>query len=594
MFGLDMLDAFIGLITVYLTLSLIVTAIGEGVSQVLCFRGRILNLSIERLVGQDLAQDIFEHRRIQDLQKNQKRKPSYIPDWLFAEVLVDVVLEKRFAELRSQPGQLLSAFETKLKGGKPWQRTLLDFWRQSNTDIEVFLSKIAAWFNDTGDRAVGWFKRQLGWLTFFAGFVVAVGLNADTIHIYHTLTESSDLRKAYVERALQLAKNNETKSISEVCQTHGLGKELGKGDCTVLAVVKAEIPEVLPLVGWDESAPIRKELGKLQDQILGWLKSIQQDKAGPNTGNRMGQGKENLDPTVLLLSFFGWILTAFALSLGAPFWFDLLQKLVQVRSSLKTEPTTGTDTASSGVRERGEDRRKEAERTKTDVAVGSLLRATPAGLAPESLERFDSFQSRHVGLSVINALWLARFSSLAYSEREAIEAQAAQWGAEAHFGQHQDTQWLLARDPRAAVLAFRGTEPDRIVDVLTDIKIAPLAPPWGGVGNVHEGFATELEAAWREIQAQLHDLHVVRDQVPVWVCGHSLGGALALLTALRLLQPGLQDGTKGMLFGALYTYAQPRVGDSVFADHADRLLAGRYFRAVNNRDIVPTAPFAKS
>lgn len=63
MFGFDMLDAFIGLITVYLTLSLIVTAIGEGVSQVLCFRRRILNLSIERLVGQDLAPDIFEHRR---------------------------------------------------------------------------------------------------------------------------------------------------------------------------------------------------------------------------------------------------------------------------------------------------------------------------------------------------------------------------------------------------------------------------------------------------------------------------------------------------------------------------------------------------
>ncbi|MGH6636832.1 MAG: hypothetical protein ACRED0_12145 [Gammaproteobacteria bacterium] len=82
MFGLDMLDAFIGLITVYLTLTLIVTAIGEGVSQVLCFRGWV---KIERLLGQGLARDIFAHRRIQDLQKDQKRMPTYIPDRVFAE-----------------------------------------------------------------------------------------------------------------------------------------------------------------------------------------------------------------------------------------------------------------------------------------------------------------------------------------------------------------------------------------------------------------------------------------------------------------------------------------------------------------------------
>lgn len=126
---------------------------------------------------------------------------------------------------------------------------------------------------------------------------------------------------------------------------------------------------------------------------------------------------------------------------------------------------------------------------------------------------------------------------------------------------------------------------------MTGIRIAtPIVPSWGGVGKVHEGFAAELDAAWPEIRAQLNDLNVARDQVPLWVCGHSLGGALALLTALRILQPGLQDATKGMLFGALYTYAQPRVGDSLFAEHADRRLAGRYFRAVNNRDIVSLLP----
>ncbi|MGH8646954.1 MAG: hypothetical protein ACREX4_21855 [Gammaproteobacteria bacterium] len=290
-----MLDAFIGLITVYLTLSLIVTATGEGVSQVLCFRGRVLNLSIQRLLGQGLAQDLFAHRRIQDLQKDQKRKPSYIPDRVFAEVLLDVVLKKRLPELRAQPAQLIRALDAELNGDQEWQKTLLDFWRQSNTDIEVFLSKIAGWFNDTGDRAHGWFKRQLGWLTFFIGLAVAVALNADTIHIYHTLTESSELRQAYVDRALQLTAKEKPQSLETICQDLKVAKE----DCTALAVVKAQIPEVLPLVGWDESAPIWEELGKIKDGILKSVKTIHQDKAGASSDS--GQETETIDPTVLLL-----------------------------------------------------------------------------------------------------------------------------------------------------------------------------------------------------------------------------------------------------------------------------------------------------
>lgn len=359
MFGLDMLDAFIGLITVYLTLSLIVTAIGEGVSQVFCFRGRVLELTIQRLLGQGLGRDLFAHRRIQDLQKDQKRKPSYIPDRIFAEVLLDVVLNERFSELRAKPAQLISALEAELNGDQGWQRTLLDFWRQSNTDIEVFLSKIAGWFNDTGDWAHGWFKRRLGWLLFGTGFVVAVVLNADTLHIFRTLTESSELRKAYVDRALQLAEEG-SESAEKICRAHDLGNQLGEGDCTALAVVKAELPELLPLVGWDGSTPISKELGKVKNNLLKSLKKGD-DNQRIGTSSDTREEKENVNEAVVSLSLFGWILTAFALSLGAPFWFDLLQKLVQVGSSLKSEPSASSATASSGERERGGDSSKEGE-----------------------------------------------------------------------------------------------------------------------------------------------------------------------------------------------------------------------------------------
>ncbi|MGH9962211.1 MAG: hypothetical protein ACREBC_34655, partial [Pyrinomonadaceae bacterium] len=213
--------------------------------------------------------------------------------------------------------------EAELNGDQGWQRTLLDFWRQSNTDIEVFLSKIAGWFNDTGDWAHGWFKRRLGWLLFGTGFVVAVVLNADTLHIFRTLTESSELRKAYVDRALQLAEEG-SESAEKICRAHDLGNQLGEGDCTALAVVKAELPELLPLVGWDGSTPISKELGKVKNNLLKSLKKGD-DNQRIGTSSDTREEKENVNEAVVSLSLFGWILTAFALSLGAPFWFDLLQ-----------------------------------------------------------------------------------------------------------------------------------------------------------------------------------------------------------------------------------------------------------------------------
>jgi predicted lipase len=86
----------------------------------------------------------------------------------------------------------------------------------------------------------------------------------------------------------------------------------------------------------------------------------------------------------------------------------------------------------------------------------------------------------------------------------------------------------------------------------------------------------------------------------IWLTGHSLGGALALLCGYRL-QPLLQrhneqartsgkhDQLLGSVFG-VYTVGQPRCGNREFAEEVERRLPGKIFRTINNRDIVPRVP----
>lgn len=120
------------------------------------------------------------------------------------------------------------------------------------------------------------------------------------------------------------------------------------------------------------------------------------------------------------------------------------------------------------------------------------------------------------------------------------------------------------------VLAFRGT--DNIANWLTDaslVQVEDSAYP----GKVHRGFAAALEQMWPGIRERL-----VAGR-GVWVTGHSLGGALASLAAVRLL-------AEGFTVPAVYTFGSPRVGDVDF--YSGYSAVG--YRVVNNDDIVPHVP----
>jgi triacylglycerol lipase len=120
------------------------------------------------------------------------------------------------------------------------------------------------------------------------------------------------------------------------------------------------------------------------------------------------------------------------------------------------------------------------------------------------------------------------------------------------------------------VLAFRGT--DSIDNWLTDGQYAQVDDP-SYPGKVHRGFAAAMAALWPALAPLLPAAG------RVWVAGHSLGGALATLAAVRLL-------SAGYAVPAVYTFGSPRVGDLDFF-HGYQALT---YRVVNNDDIVTHVP----
>ena len=141
--------------------------------------------------------------------------------------------------------------------------------------------------------------------------------------------------------------------------------------------------------------------------------------------------------------------------------------------------------------------------------------------------------------------------------------------------QGADTQGFFITADNAMYIVFRGTEPDNLRDWHTDAGALRIPSDHAG-GSVHQGFSHALDAVWRTV----NDAVSGRGNRLVFISGHSLGGALAVLAASRLQGIPLH----------LYTFGQPRVGNDEFAKSCEGMFGSTYFRFVNDKDIVPRVP----
>ncbi len=218
-----------------------------------------------------------------------------------------------------------------------------------------------------------------------------------------------------------------------------------------------------------------------------------------------------------------------------------------------------------------------------------ILKITLKNLSPPYMD-YDyfrdskkyGFQFNASSFNLINAWWLAEVSTLVYANEDFVRSRFCEAGLpKVKFFENQSTQCYVANNNEFAIVAFRGTEIRKnkekfdlkkvVADLKTDVDI--WLTNWQQGGKVHRGFKEALEEIWPDLFPYIRKLN--DKGCKIWITGHSLGAALATLSAGRY---GSAQG--------VYTFGSPRVGNEVFKENFDV----KIYRIVNDDDIVPRVP----
>ncbi len=287
MFGSQVLEVVIGLTLIYLVLSIGCSGIKEVIAAIFSLRANTLANGVRNMLknGPDgYTAKLFAHPLITGTAP-EGQKPSYISSRMFSAALFDILAPadpskpRTFESLRAGVSQIPDA---KLRA------TLLNILDNANNDVDTARLKVEHWFDDTMARVSGWYKRMAQKIIFVAGLLLCASINADTLMIVKELWSDEALRSAVVAQATKKVQSGDPASTAS--QDASLQKIVGE-------VRDANTPPI----GWSSDA----------NDIRAWPSSL---------------GGE-------ALKILGLLLTSFAIVLGAPFWFDLLNNIINLRSS---------------------------------------------------------------------------------------------------------------------------------------------------------------------------------------------------------------------------------------------------------------------
>ena len=195
----------------------------------------------------------------------------------------------------------------------------------------------------------------------------------------------------------------------------------------------------------------------------------------------------------------------------------------------------------------------------------------------ESLESHTRLEGRRIEeLSFLEkSLMFAELSRASYFSRTVAGQLADAIGLpETRFYDRDGAQAYFFGNDRDAVVCCRGTEPHEWNDIKADLDaITDVAET---VGRVHRGFKREVDDLWPRLEQAL-----VSNERTLWFTGHSLGGAMTAICAGRCKLSHIRSTPEGV-----FSYGAPRVGDKRYVNHVRM----RYYRWVNNNDIVPRVP----
>ncbi len=270
-----LIEAAIGLVAIYLALSIVVTAANEWVASFTRIRAHTLRGGVDRMLSEQGRETLYASPLVRAV---GAADPTYIPASLFASETLRQWLTQLDLADRS-----VDEMHTVLRGMDPADvpdalRPMLALAGQGFDGLDELEGRIAGWFDSVMAEASGHYRRRMQAYGFMVGLVLCFLLNADTVQFVESVWADEAARAA----------------VTVWAETAVASKQ-----------VPTEIPSALlgaiPL-GWTSAA---------------WAALV----AG--------------GPWAFLTKFFGLVATSLAVSLGAPFWFEILSRLGRLRSGTK-------------------------------------------------------------------------------------------------------------------------------------------------------------------------------------------------------------------------------------------------------------------
>lgn len=361
MFNNAALDIVIGLVFIYLLYSLLGTLLQEIIATNIGLRGFILKKAIRRmlddapqpvnkkLTADKLSAAFYEHPLVKYLADGSwprfNKKPSYIAKETFSKVVIDLLRgqdikpgdsSRTFIEssLYDKDPKIKWAANTPIEGET--LASLKSMWVDAQGDVARFKEYLEQWFLEMMDRTTGWYKKYTQRILLLTGLIIAIAFNVDTIKIVATLRNNPKIRDQVIAQANDFSKVHPN-----------LEKELDSAKRQIRSMI---LPEGMSADSLNRRAETQYiKASGLKDSLFNQAVALTtQDIKKVN--NLLGAGwdggflsRKDCDPE----SIVGWLLTALAISLGAPFWFDLLNKLMKLRSSIaagdgKNDRSSGT------------------------------------------------------------------------------------------------------------------------------------------------------------------------------------------------------------------------------------------------------------
>jgi hypothetical protein len=304
MFGSAVLELAVGIVFVFLLVSLICSQIGSQVSDILRWRAVNLENGIRNLLfygNDDMVQQLYAHPIIQSLslpergiQSLVQKLPSVadrtgplpvnIPPQTFALAVFNTFVPNSAG--KTTVGELFDAVNQ--MPDSALKKTLLSLVSAKNDQIDSARQNVENWFNGAMGRVTEAYQRDMWRFSLLVGIIVSIVLNVDAVAVASNLWRDPTLRAAVAQAAAEYEKSPST-------QPQALDE-----------LNRLELP-----IGW--------HIGP--SKVLPSAPFTPKDWESPSANF-------NIFPSVFL-KILGWLITGLAGAQGAPFWFDLLKKLTQ-------------------------------------------------------------------------------------------------------------------------------------------------------------------------------------------------------------------------------------------------------------------------